>query len=41
MLSKVQKLALEFDTILVGDGVSVVGGAKQRLRELVDSFRPV
>ena len=34
-----QLLALDFDTILVGDGVSVVGGAKQRLRELVDSFR--
>jgi glyoxylase-like metal-dependent hydrolase (beta-lactamase superfamily II) len=34
-----QLLELEFDTILVGDGVSVIGGAKQRLRELVDSFR--
>jgi glyoxylase-like metal-dependent hydrolase (beta-lactamase superfamily II) len=34
-----QLLALDFDTILVGDGVSIVGGAKQRLRELVDSFR--
>ncbi|MGA9724101.1 MAG: MBL fold metallo-hydrolase [Candidatus Binatus sp.] len=34
-----QLLALDFDTILVGDGVSVTGGAKQRLRELVDSFR--
>jgi hypothetical protein len=31
-------LALDFDTILVGDGVSIVGGAKQRLKELVDSF---
>jgi glyoxylase-like metal-dependent hydrolase (beta-lactamase superfamily II) len=31
-------LELDFDTILVGDGVSIVGGAKQRLRELVDSF---
>jgi glyoxylase-like metal-dependent hydrolase (beta-lactamase superfamily II) len=35
----VQKLlALDFDMILVGDGVSIVGDAKQRLRELVDSF---
>jgi glyoxylase-like metal-dependent hydrolase (beta-lactamase superfamily II) len=34
-----QLLALDFDTILVGDGVSVVGDAKQRLRELVDSFK--
>jgi glyoxylase-like metal-dependent hydrolase (beta-lactamase superfamily II) len=33
-----QLLALDFDTILVGDGVSVVGGAKDRLKELVDSF---
>jgi len=33
-----QLLALDFDTILVGDGVSVIGDAKQRLRELVDSF---
>jgi glyoxylase-like metal-dependent hydrolase (beta-lactamase superfamily II) len=33
-----QLLALDFDTILVGDGVSVIGEAKQRLRELVDSF---
>jgi glyoxylase-like metal-dependent hydrolase (beta-lactamase superfamily II) len=33
-----QLLALDFDTILVGDGVSVVEDAKQRLQELVDSF---
>jgi glyoxylase-like metal-dependent hydrolase (beta-lactamase superfamily II) len=33
-------LALDFDTILVGDGVSVVGDAMQRLQELVDSFGP-
>jgi len=33
-----QLLALDFDTILVGDGTSVIGGAKQRLRELVESF---
>lgn len=33
-----QLLVLDFDTILVGDGVSVIGDAKQRLRELVDSF---
>jgi glyoxylase-like metal-dependent hydrolase (beta-lactamase superfamily II) len=35
-----QLLALDFDTVLVGDGVSVIGGAKQRLRELVASFKP-
>lgn len=35
-----QLLSLDFDTILVGDGVSVIGGAKQRLRELVASFKP-
>jgi glyoxylase-like metal-dependent hydrolase (beta-lactamase superfamily II) len=34
-----QLLALDFDTVLVGDGESIVGDAKQRLRELVDSFR--
>jgi glyoxylase-like metal-dependent hydrolase (beta-lactamase superfamily II) len=34
-----QLLALDFDTILVGDGISIVGDAKQRLRKLVDSFR--
>jgi glyoxylase-like metal-dependent hydrolase (beta-lactamase superfamily II) len=34
-----QLLALDFDTILVGDGVSVIGDAKQRLQELVDSFK--
>ncbi len=33
-----QLLTLDFDTILVGDGVSVIGDAKQRLIELVDSF---
>ncbi|MGB9380046.1 MBL fold metallo-hydrolase [Candidatus Binatus sp.] len=38
--SVAQLLALDFDTILVGDGVSVIGGAKQRLRELVASFKP-
>lgn len=31
-------LALDFETILVGDGVSVLSGAKLRLRELVESF---
>lgn len=35
-----QLLALDFDTILVGDGVSIIGDAKQRLKELVDSFGP-
>jgi len=34
-----QLLALDFDTILVGDGVSIIGDAKQRLRELVASFK--
>jgi glyoxylase-like metal-dependent hydrolase (beta-lactamase superfamily II) len=34
-----QLLALDFDTMLVGDGVSVIGDAKQRLKELVDSIR--
>jgi glyoxylase-like metal-dependent hydrolase (beta-lactamase superfamily II) len=33
-----QLLALDFDTILVGDGVSVIGGAKARLKELIDTF---
>jgi glyoxylase-like metal-dependent hydrolase (beta-lactamase superfamily II) len=33
-----QLLALDFDTIFVGDGASVIGDAKQRLRELVDGF---
>ena len=31
-------LALDFDTLLVGDGVSIVGGAKDRVRELAESF---
>ncbi|MGH8650944.1 MAG: MBL fold metallo-hydrolase [Gammaproteobacteria bacterium] len=31
-------LDLDFDTLLVGDGVSIPQGAKDRLRELVDSF---
>ena len=31
-------LALEFDTLLVGDGESVLHDAPQRLRELVDLF---
>jgi glyoxylase-like metal-dependent hydrolase (beta-lactamase superfamily II) len=33
-----QLLELDFDNLLVGDGVSIIGNAKQRLRELVDSF---
>jgi glyoxylase-like metal-dependent hydrolase (beta-lactamase superfamily II) len=33
-----QLLALDFDTILVGDGASVVGDAKRQLKELVDGF---
>jgi glyoxylase-like metal-dependent hydrolase (beta-lactamase superfamily II) len=33
-----QLLALEFDTLLVGDGEPVLHDARQRLRELVDLF---
>ncbi|HTQ24202.1 MAG TPA: MBL fold metallo-hydrolase [Candidatus Binataceae bacterium] len=31
-------LAIDFDTLLVGDGVSVMNGAKERLGELVATF---
>ncbi len=31
-------LDLDFDTLLVGDGASIIQGAKDRLRELVDRF---
>ena len=31
-------LDLDFETLLVGDGVSILAGAKARLRELVDRF---
>lgn len=31
-------LDLDFDTLLVGDGEPIVGGAKERVRELVASF---
>jgi glyoxylase-like metal-dependent hydrolase (beta-lactamase superfamily II) len=31
-------LELDFDTLLVGDGVPILSGAKQCLRELVDSW---
>lgn len=31
-------LDLDFDTLLVGDGVSILEGAKDRLRELVQTF---
>jgi glyoxylase-like metal-dependent hydrolase (beta-lactamase superfamily II) len=31
-------LDLDFDTLLVGDGVSILSGAKDRLRELVTTF---
>jgi glyoxylase-like metal-dependent hydrolase (beta-lactamase superfamily II) len=31
-------LALDFDTLLVGDGVPILSAAKERLRELVESF---
>lgn len=30
-------LALDFDTLLVGDGTSIVAGAKERVRELCES----
>jgi glyoxylase-like metal-dependent hydrolase (beta-lactamase superfamily II) len=31
-------LALDFDTLLVGDGAPILSGAKERLRTLVDSW---
>ena len=31
-------LALDFDILLVGDGVTILQSAKERLRELVDTF---
>ncbi|MGA8566896.1 MAG: MBL fold metallo-hydrolase [Candidatus Binataceae bacterium] len=31
-------LAIDFDTLFVGDGVSILSGAKDRLRELVATF---
>jgi glyoxylase-like metal-dependent hydrolase (beta-lactamase superfamily II) len=31
-------LAIDFDTLLVGDGVSILSGASDRLRELVATF---
>ena len=37
-LSVQQLLALDFDTILVGDGVSIISGAKDRLKELIGTF---
>jgi glyoxylase-like metal-dependent hydrolase (beta-lactamase superfamily II) len=33
-----QLLALDFDTVLVGDGVSIIRDAKDRLKELVGTF---
>jgi glyoxylase-like metal-dependent hydrolase (beta-lactamase superfamily II) len=33
-------LALDFDTLLAGDGVSILHDARARLRELVDRFPP-
>jgi glyoxylase-like metal-dependent hydrolase (beta-lactamase superfamily II) len=32
-------LALEFDTLLMGDGVSILADGKERLRELASTFR--
>jgi glyoxylase-like metal-dependent hydrolase (beta-lactamase superfamily II) len=37
-LSVARLLELDFDTILMGDGVSILTGAKERLRELVAGF---
>ncbi|MGH8655320.1 MAG: hypothetical protein ACREYE_25520 [Gammaproteobacteria bacterium] len=31
-------LDLDFDTLLVGEGVPILQGAKDKLRELVDTF---
>lgn len=31
-------LDLDFDTLLVGDGIAILSGAKDRLRELMDDF---
>ena len=31
-------LALDFDTLVVGDGAAITGGAQERLRELVATF---
>jgi hypothetical protein len=31
-------LALDFDTLLVGDGAPILQSAREQLRELVDSF---
>ena len=31
-------LELDFDTLLMGDGVSILGDAKERLRELTETF---
>lgn len=31
-------LVLDFDTLLVGDGMPILHGAKERLKELVDTF---
>ena len=31
-------LAIDFDTLLVGDGVSILSGARDRLSELVVTF---
>ena len=36
--SVVAFLDLDFDTLLLGDGVSILEGAKARLRELTDTF---
>ena len=33
-------LGLDFDAMLVGDGVPILAGARERLRELVDRFPP-
>ena len=40
--ASVQRLLdLDFDTLLVGDGSCIMTGARDRLRELVETFRGV
>ena len=33
-------LALDFDALVVGDGVAILANARERLRELVTEFPP-
>ncbi len=36
--SVAQLMAVDFDTLLVGDGAPILSGAKERLKELIDTF---